>query len=161
MTSTHCWRIARPFAVTALLCPLFSFAQSSQVLSVAPPERLVARRGETVKSTLRVELRSGYHVNSNTPGDEYLIPLRLLWEAAPLEVSAIAFPRPRVEKYEFSDKPMSVYTEDFEIATTLKTPASAPLGPKILLGKLRYQACNDRMCLPPRSIEIKLPVDVR
>jgi hypothetical protein len=28
-------------------------------------------------------------------------------------------------------------------------------------GKLRYQACNNKECLPPRTIEIPVTVDIQ
>ena len=39
--------------------------------------------------------------------------------------------------------------------------ADAPNGPGMALGKLRYQACNHNSCLPPKTIEVKLPVVVQ
>jgi thiol:disulfide interchange protein DsbD len=158
MTSPRYWKIARP-AAAALLC-LASQAQTN-VLAIEPPPKLTAKRGEAVSTTLKVELLHGYHVNSHTPSDEYLIPLRLSWEAQPLEVLGVDFPKPKMERYGFSDKPLSVFTGDFEIVTRLRVPASATAGPRTMTGKLRYQACNDRMCLPPRTVEVKLPVEIR
>ena len=136
-----------------------SFAQGN-VLSVAPPEKMTAKAGATAQAKLSVQLRSGYHVNSNTPSDEYLIPLRLTWSAGPLETVEVVFPKPQMEKYSFSEKPLSVYTGDFELLTRFKVAASAAPGPLTLTGKLRYQACNDRMCLPPKTVDVSLPVEV-
>lgn len=89
-----------------------------------------------------------------------MIPLRLSWAAAPLEVLGVDFPTPRMEKYAFSDKPLSVFSGDFSILTRFRVPAAAPLGMQVISGKLRYQACNNKECLPPRTAEIKLTVDV-
>ncbi|MCC6585405.1 MAG: hypothetical protein IT168_01690 [Bryobacterales bacterium] len=110
---------------------------------------------------MKFQLASGYHTNSNTPSDEYLIPLRLTWEAAPLEVVGIEYPKPHLEKYSFSEKPLSVFTGDFEVATRLKAAASVPRGPRLLKGKLRYQACTTSMCLAPKTIPVEVPLDVR
>ena len=59
------------------------------VLNYVPPKKVVAKPGAVVDSVLPVELRPGYHVNSNTPSDDYLIPLRLTWDAGPLENSVV------------------------------------------------------------------------
>ena len=56
---------------------------------------------------------------------------------------------------------MSVFSGDFDIVTRFRAPSSAPLGMSILVGKLRYQACNDKMCLPPKTVEVKLALDLR
>lgn len=113
-----------------------------------------------MESKLVVQLRPGYHCNSNTPSDEYLIPLRLSWGSGAIAAAGIAYPLPKTEKYEFSAKPLSVYSGAFEIVTRFKAGADAPLGAGKLTGKLRYQACTDRLCLPPRSIEVTLPFEV-
>ncbi len=137
-----------------------AFAQTN-VLTVASAPKLLAKRNETVTAKVHLQLRSGYHVNSNTPSDAYLIPLKLTWKADPLESPEVVYPKPTMEKTEFSEKPLSVFSGDFEIATKFKTPANAPAGPAIITGKLRYQACNERMCLPPKTIDVPLTVDVQ
>jgi thiol:disulfide interchange protein DsbD len=142
------------------LLPL-SWAQISSVLSVTAPERTAAKRGTTFVGKVTVQLRGGYHVNSNSPKDEYLIPLRLTWQASPLRVVKVTYPKPKLETYSFSEKPVSVFTDDFDILTEFEVPQTAPLGPSILIGKLRYQACNDSSCLPPRTVEARLPVHIQ
>lgn len=136
-----------------------AFAQTG-VLSVAPATKLHAKRGATVSARIHAQLKPGYHVNSNTPNDDYLIPLKLTWSADPLSVAQVVYPKPQTEKASFSEKPLSVFSGDFEIETKFKVPANATSGPAIATGKLRYQACNDRMCLPPKTVEIPLTVMV-
>jgi hypothetical protein len=143
----------------ALLCAPHAVAQTN-VLSVAPPLKLDAKAGTVATAKIMVQLKPGYHCNSDKPSDEYLIPLKLSWTAAPLEVSEVVYPKAQMEKYSFSKDPLSVYTGDFEIVTKFKVPVSAAVGSVVLSGKLRYQACNDRMCLQPKTVDVSLPVDI-
>ena len=106
-------------------------------------------------------LKDGYHVNSNTPSESYLIPLRLTWESGVFETVGVVFPKPQMEKYEFSAVPLSVFTGNFELVSKLKVASTAPTGPGMAVGKLRYQACNHNSCLPPKVIEVKLPVVIQ
>lgn len=152
-------RRARPTAAL-LLCSLSGWAQSSPVTAEAPA-KIVAKAGETAVSKVLFRLANGYHTNSNTPADEYLIPLKLTWESAPLQVAAIEYPKPHMEKYSFSDKPLSIYSGEFEIVSKFKIPADAPKGPRTLTGKLRYQACTNSMCLPPKTLTVQVPVEIR
>ena len=122
---------------------------------------MTVKAGEVASSKILFRLANGYHTNSNAPADEYLIPLRLTWEAAPLQVAGIDYPKPHMEKYSFSDKPLSVYSGEFEIVSKFKAPAGAPKGPRTLTGKLRYQACTNSMCLPPKTLSVQLPVEIR
>ncbi|MBZ5605332.1 MAG: protein-disulfide reductase DsbD N-terminal domain-containing protein [Acidobacteriia bacterium] len=121
---------------------------------------ITAKAGAELSAKIVAQLKPGYHCNSDKPSDEYLIPLKLTWTPAPLEVAGIVYPKPQMEKYTFSEKPLSVYTGDFEIVTRFKVPATAHLGPAVLSGKLRYQACTDRMCLPPKTVDVSLPITV-
>ena len=133
----------------------------TNVLSIGPLKKVEAKPGATLEVKTPVVLQPGYHVNSNTPSESYLIPLRLTWEPGPLQAVAVVFPKPHMEKYEFSPVPLSVFTGDFELVTKFKVAANAPGGPGMAVGKLRYQACNYNSCLQPKTIEIKLPVVIQ
>ncbi len=120
-----------------------------------------AKRGQGVTQTLTVQLQSGFHVNSNQPADEYLIPLKLQWLKGPLETEQILYPKPLLEKFAFSQKPVSVFSGKFEIVTKFKASASAQPGMALMNGKLRFQACNDKECLPPKTLDVQFTVDVQ
>ena len=137
-----------------------SFGQNNNVLGVAPSAPLQAKVGATVEAKLPLELRAGYHLNSNTPSDAYLIPLKLTWNPGPIDAAGVIYPKPQMEKYSFSDKPLSVFSGNFELVTRFKVPANAIVGPTAITGKLRYQACNDTMCLAPKTIDVRLQVDI-
>jgi len=51
----------------------------------------------------------GFHVNSNTPSDDYLIPLKITW-AAGARSRRNRLPQAKLEKYSFSEKPISVFS---------------------------------------------------
>jgi hypothetical protein len=133
-------------------------AQTTAVLTVAPLQKLTVRRDENPAQALKVSLAAGYHANSNTPTESYMIPMKLTWDQGALEAAEVAYPKPKMQKFGFTDKPISVFDGDFEIMTKFRRAAGATPGPAILTGKLRYQACNDKMCLPPKNVEIKLPL---
>ena len=159
MGSTSSWQASRLALLAVLFLPCCS-AQTS-VLSSPPPQKVTARRGAAIEVKTPVRLQSGYHVNSNTPSESYLIPLRLTWEKGALETVEVVFPKAHLEKYEFSATPLSVFTGDFELLTRFRVATGAPTGPGVVLGKLRYQACNNNSCLPPKVIEIRLPVVIQ
>jgi Disulphide bond corrector protein DsbC len=148
-------------AIAAGLLYLPSAQPQGNILTIEPPQAVPAKRGSTVQAKVKVSLQSGFHVNSNTPSDEYLIPLKLTWTPGPLESPTVSYPKAQMEKYEFSDKPLSVFTGNFELNTTFKVPANATVGPSIMAGKLRYQACNYKACFPPKTMDVKLPVQVQ
>ena len=162
MTSITCWvRLTPRLALLlAVLSPVL-LPQSKGVLTVGPVEKLTIQRGASGEVKITAQLQPGFHVNSNTPSEDYLIPLKLTWAKEPLQAEQVTYPKPQSEKYDFSPTPLSVFSGNFEIVTRFRAPADARNGPAIMNGKLRYQACNNKECLPPRTIEIPVTVDIQ
>jgi DsbC/DsbD-like thiol-disulfide interchange protein len=109
-------------------------------------------------ATIQVAVQPGYHVNSNQPKDEFLIPLRLTWTSGPLQVESVTYPKP--EDVKVGNEVLSVFTGKFTIETKFKAPADAPPGQTSMSGKLRYQACNSQMCFRPATVDVHLPVRI-
>ncbi len=152
---------SKNYFISAMICGLAGVAACAQtpgVLSIAPAAKLTVTRGGEATQSLKLELQPGYHVNSNAPNEEYLIPMRLTWDSTAIETVSIHYPKPMLEKSDFSDKPISVFSGNFEILTKFRRAAKASPGPGFLTGKLRYQACNDKMCLPPKTLDVKVPL---
>ena len=133
------------------------FAQSSGHLTVGEPQKVAGKRGAAVESKIPISIQSGFHVNSNTPSEEYLIPLKITWTATgALEAPRVVYPKPTMEKYEFSPTPLSVFTGNFDLVANFKIAGNAPAGPGIAEGQLRYQACNSTTCFPPKNVPVKI-----
>lgn len=140
----------------AILClPLCSLAQQNK-LSVSPADQLSIKRGASAPQTLKVEVLPGFHVNSDKPRDEFLIPLKLTWTGGPLEAKSINYPKP--EEIKAAGLTLVVFTGSFAIQTDFKAPPNAAPGPATVTGKLRYQACNSDMCFRPATLDVHLPV---
>ena len=123
---------------------------------------MVGQRSATVQAKIPISVQSGFHVNSNKPSEEYLIPLKLTWTSTgALQPGAIAYPKPSLEKYEFAEKPLSVLTGNFDLVANFKVAANASAGPGAVSGKLRYQACNNRACFPPKTIDVTIPYQIQ
>jgi hypothetical protein len=118
-------------------------------------------RNATVQAKIPVTVMGGFHVNSSKPSEEYLIPLKLTWTSTgALQPGTVVYPKPSLEKYEFAEKPLSVLTGSFDLVATFKVAADAPAGPGAASGKLRYQACNNRACFPPKTVDVTIPYQV-
>jgi hypothetical protein len=135
------------------------FAQTN-VLKMGRAETAKAKIGSTVEVKIPFELAPGYHVNSNTPSDPYLIPLKLTWQQGSVAATDVAFPKPTLEKYSFSPTPLSVFSGTFFVTTKFKIAPTAAPGPTAAKGQLRYQACNDRECLAPKTIDVSAQLDL-
>jgi len=136
-------------------------AQMAPELKIEPQATVKVKRGAPATVTLKVSLPAGFHANSNTPTEPNLVPLILKWTAGPLQEGVIAYPKPLLETYAFTaGKPISVVAGAFDLVTKFKVPATAATGPAAQTGTLRYQACNDRMCFPPKTVPVNVTVSV-
>ena len=143
------------------MCLPYLLAQGSGHLTVGAIHKVEGKRNAAVQAKIPVTVDAGYHVNSNTPSEEYLIPLKIAWtDKGALEGGEVVYPKASMEKYEFAEKPLSVFTGSFEIAANFMVGAKAAAGPGIAAGKLSYQACNRTTCFPPKSVEIAVPYQV-
>lgn len=129
-----------------------------QYISYAADEQVV-KAGKTSVAELRFRVADGFHVNSHTPKSELLIPTVLKLEPAD-GVKAEAVQYPAGTAYSFSFEPnekLDVYTGVF----TVKVPVVAEAGSHTVNGTLRYQACDNAACYPPRSLPVQLIVTAK
>jgi hypothetical protein len=128
---------------------------SASYLTVGEPQKVAGQRNAAVVSRIPCTVQTGFHVNSDAPTYDYLIPLKLTWTSTgALTPGEVTYPKPSMEKYAFTEKPLSVFTGKFDLIAHFQVAASAPAGPGMATGKLKYQACNDRACFPPKTVGV-------
>jgi thiol:disulfide interchange protein DsbD len=94
----------------------------------------------------------GWHVNAHEPRERFLIPTTLDVEAPPgATVGPVEYPRPVERTLAFSEKPLLLY----EGTIRLRVPMPADAAGRVA-AVLRYQACDDERCLPPRTLRLAL-----
>ena len=72
-----------------------------------------------------ISVLPGFHVNSDKPKDEFLIPLKLTWNPGPLQATSISYPKP--EEIQVGTQMLAVFTGSFNIRTEFKAlPACSP-----------------------------------
>ncbi len=135
-------------------------AQGTHFVSVEPVSPATARRGAEFQAPVRFTIRAGYHINSDQPAEEYMIPTVLTWSSGPFTLKGVIYPKAEPVKYEFSSKPLLVWSGTITVTSRFQAPADAPPGTIKLSGKLRYQACNNNACFPPKNLDVSVPVTV-
>ena len=136
-------------------------AQSSSgfhAAAVLPSGTVTLEPGRLVVIPVAVRIRPGFHINSDRPADAYLIPTKLTWRTEALALKGIEYPPAELVEYKHSDEPLSVYSGKFVIRSSFRVPAQIPDDLTELTGKLRYQACNDKACFPPKSLPVRIPL---
>ena len=119
-------------------------------------------RGRSFEVAVVADIVRGYHMNSNKPLDEFLIPTTLSAQLPTgFKQLEVFYPEGQLLKFSFSpSKPLSVYSGSATLRVRLEATADAPLGPQTIRLTLRYQACNDTTCLPPVSLPVTAKIQV-
>ncbi|HEY3040940.1 MAG TPA: protein-disulfide reductase DsbD N-terminal domain-containing protein [Pyrinomonadaceae bacterium] len=116
-----------------------------------------AQRGRTVQGTIVMDIPSGYHANSNRPLEKFLIATQLQIEAPNgIRVGPIVYPRPLLRSLKFSKSKVSVFEGRTTMRFSLTVPRSFNGNSAELKARLRFQSCNDDLCFPPQTREVKL-----
>ena len=140
-----------------------AMAQSSGkvVKAKAEQDSYRAKRGGAVQAGIVIDIDSGYHINSNRPLDKFLVATSFKVEPqAGLTVGPVLYPKPKMQKFSFSEKPMSVYEGRAVLKLTIRALPAASPGARTIEGKLTIQACNNEQCLRPETIKVEVPIEV-
>jgi DsbC/DsbD-like thiol-disulfide interchange protein len=118
--------------------------------------------GKEFQLAVAVDIMRGFHINSNKPSDQYLIPTTLTPQLpAGIGLVEIVYPPGKLEKFAFSpDKPLDVYTGSVTLRLRLRALPSGAPGSTMIPITLRYQACNDSSCLPPVKVPVSVKIEV-
>ena len=131
-------------------------------VTMAPAPVTTITRGKPGIVNLHFRVAGGYHVNSNKPTLEYLIPTSLKLDApTDLVVGRIAYPEGQIMSFPFApDEKLSVYGGDFTLAVTVRPLSSVLPGKYSFHGQLRYQACDKASCYPPKNLPMEFEVKI-
>ena len=114
-------------------------------------------RGDSTRMIVKVSIPKGWHIQSNAPLDEFLIPTELKAEGEGLGFGKPVFPKPILEDFPALGGKVALFAGNIEVKASVtrksaKVTAEALENAKVTL---RYQACNDSQCLPPKEITAK------
>jgi thiol:disulfide interchange protein DsbD len=151
------WRVA--FLVSLLCVPTISRGQSSasgaeaKVATVLSVDKLTP--GSPFRIAVVIDLAEPWHVNANSINTEGLIPTTLTVEApVSIVIDRTTYPAGERTKVGWADEPVALYTGRAIIFVDAHVKADAKPGPLKLEGSVRYQACNDRVCVAPKAVPI-------
>ena len=140
-----------------LLCPLWG--QNEVHFQILPHEQDLAPGSELIL-TLRATMAPTWHLYSLTPYPDDVLaapqPTTIQLKEHPFfELAAeVRQPPPKLDY----DENFGIETQYFDgivdFTVPIRAVASASAGEHELVLKVRFMACNDRLCLPPQNVEI-------
>jgi DsbC/DsbD-like thiol-disulfide interchange protein len=120
----------------------------------------IVKRGSVTQGSVVINIPSGLHVNSNLPRNEYSIPTTVRINNSEIKLSSIRYPRGKNRKFGFSEKTINVYEGRAVFTFTFTVPANFKGSDVKIRAVVRYQACTDEFCYPPKTQEITLTARV-
>jgi hypothetical protein len=120
------------------------------------PEQVTVVAGKVNEIVLHFRVAAGLHINSHTPREEELIPTTFsIPEGAGVRLESANYPVGT--DFTLALDPgtkLNVYSGEF----TIQTRIVAEAGDHLVEAKLRYQACDNNACMPPKTIPVAIDV---
>ena len=120
------------------------------------PEQLTLPAGKASPAALHFRVAEGLHINSHTPKEDFLIATSFsIPDNSGVRLAGATYPQgTNITLAADPTTHLNVYTGDFAIQARL---IAAP-GDHLVKGKLRYQACDQTQCMPPKTITVAIDV---
>jgi len=130
-------------------------------VTMAPAALITITQGKPGTVDLQFRVGSGFHINSNTPKSEFLIPTILkVNPPTDIVIGKITYPEGEEMSFPFApDEKLSVYSGDFMLSVVVRPLRVLP-AKYMLHGTLRYQACDNAACYPPRELPVEFEVKI-
>ena len=110
--------------------------------------------------TVSVFIPAGLHVNSNKPSSQYAIATTVKLNAPGIKLGTVSYPRGTNRKFEFTETPINVYEGTVKFPFTVTVPANFTGDSIHVRATVKYQACTNEVCYPPKSKEITITAKV-
>ncbi|MCP4429715.1 MAG: DUF255 domain-containing protein [Gammaproteobacteria bacterium] len=119
--------------------------------------RAIARQLTAQQVVIDLSIPPGWHINSNQPLQKGLIPTTISIDAAKTgwQMNKVSYPESITTTLGFQKEALSLYQGKVQIHLEVDNRNAESLVIPIELG---IQACNDRICLPPEKVALRLPM---
>ena len=102
------------------------------------------------KAVVEIAIAARFHINGHEPRDEFLVATVVdLKPPAGMTAGAVEYPKAIERKLSFSATPLLLYEGTVTFSAPLSGSGTGPVR-----ATLRYQACDDSTCLPPKTLEL-------
>jgi thiol:disulfide interchange protein DsbD len=157
-------RLCLSIALMSLLGALVFAQREEPIVTVKIiPSAETFKPGQTYDLAIELTIRSPYHINSDQPTEDYLIPVTVdLTPKKGITFGKVIFPPADMRKLELSENPLSIYEGKVQIKTSVALAADFKEKELLIDGRIGYQACDNRSCLAPTDVAFsrKIAVEV-
>jgi thiol:disulfide interchange protein DsbD len=147
----------------ALSLAQLTFAQSSA--AVVKAQGYVSsdgvKPGSKFKIAIALDVDAGYHINARVPTEDFLIATSVKFEpVSGLKIADAKYPKPKLQKFEFSDKELAVLEGKVFITADVEAEGNIQPGLQTIQAIVTVQSCNDKQCLAPTDLRVEIPINL-
>jgi Disulphide bond corrector protein DsbC len=148
--------------VAVIACGLPAQQASREKVTFDPPSTISVRKGQSTPARFVFHVTPGFHINSHNPTMPELIPTIIHFSLPDdVVIGRVQYPAGQLMSFPFDPREkLSVYSGDVAISGRVVAPPNASTGTYTIHGDLRYQACDNNSCYPPKSLPITFTVAV-
>lgn len=138
------------------------YGPKGPTVSMAPAPLVTVKQGTSTTVPLSFRVSSGYHINSNRPKSEFLIPTTLKVDATTdIVIGKTTYPEGQDMSFAFApDEKLNVYTGDFQVDVRVRPLRDVQVGKYVVRGILKYQACDNAACYPPKQLPVSFELKI-
>lgn len=127
----------------------------------ASASKIEVQAGKSAQAEVKLKIKEGYHINAN-PASQYQIATLLTVEPVEgITAGQPSYPASMTKKFTFAEQPLAVYEKEATISVAVNAAAGAAKGERSVPARLRFQACDEQVCYPPKNLQVSLPVTVK
>ncbi len=115
---------------------------------------------DTIKIALKISVAEKYHINSYRVEDPTLIKTSITANSGDFKLLNIYYPNDKKLKFEFSDNEINVYDGDIYVGLIFLPASYLNSGKYDLPLKISFQACDERVCYPPKSLTENITIQI-
>jgi hypothetical protein len=114
--------------------------------------------------TVRVvaKIQEGWHLYSMKPMDDGPVPTRIwLADGQPFQpAGAVKGDEPQTMQDPTLKMELELYEGTAGFALPVKIAPGTAAGAQTMVVNATYQSCNNKMCLPPKTVKVEVPVTI-
>ncbi|MFO7932407.1 MAG: cytochrome c biogenesis protein CcdA [Desulfosalsimonas sp.] len=140
----------------------YSRDADTEILRITPmPHSQQIRPGQGLALELSMDMGESWHINSDQPNSDYMIPSRLeLGEEVPFSIVSVRYPDAAEYEFDFAQEPVSVFEDGLLVKARIQADPDIKPGAYEIPLEFHYQACSRDTCLNPETAELAIPVTV-
>ena len=153
------WRLI----VTAVMAATLAAAPADPISwTVQDASPAVVKAGGRVTVKLVARIDDGWHLYGMKPLPEGPIPTRI-WipEGQPFALAAaVEAARAQTVHDPSFGMEVEIYKRQAVFTLPVRVAGNAAAGPQKMLVNASYQTCDNKICLPPKTVKVEVPVSV-